>query len=391
MIRRFFLVGLFSSLLGAAALMEGCDRAPAQAGGAMPPPMVTTAPVVERDVPEYLDEIGKTSASEVVNIVPQVSGKIIKRLFDDGTDLKTGQKLFLIDPRPYQAALDQASAMVEQYQAQWNNSKTNFSRIADELPSKAVSQQDYDNGKNTVDVAEANVKMGQAAVETARLNLEYCTITSPLDGRAGQRLVDVGNVVTANSGTLLVIEKLSPIYVDFTIPETELARVRKCLAQGPLKVSVQAPTDPNTSVTGEVTFLDNSVQDGTGTIKLRATFENENRQLWPGQFVHVTLILATLHNALLVPAEAIQIGQQGQFVYLFNTDPATHTSTADQVFITLGQKQGDETVASKGLEPGQTVIRSGQLMVQPSGPVMLAMPMPGPGAEPGAAAGGGKP
>ncbi len=167
--------------------------------------------------------------------------------------------------------------MLEQNQAQFANAKTNFARIASELPSKAVSQQDYDNAKNTMDVADAEVKAAQAAIETAKLNLEYCSIHSPIDGRAGQRLVDVGNVVNANSTSLLSIQKLTPIYVDFTVAENELDRVRENLAKGPLKVLVQTPDNPSRDVAGEVTFLDNAVQDGTGTIRLRATVPNKDR------------------------------------------------------------------------------------------------------------------
>ena len=207
MLRQFSILLIAAAAIGL-AVASGCNRASAGGGFTMPPPVVTTAPVVSQDVPAYLDEIGRTTATEIVNIVPQVSGKIMGKYFEDGADLHAGEKLFAIDPRPYQAVLDQAEAMLEQSQAQLANAKTNFIRVASELPSKAVSQQDYDNAKSAQDVADANVKAAQAAIETASLNLEYCTINSPIDGRAGQRLVDVGNVVNANSTSLLSIQKL---------------------------------------------------------------------------------------------------------------------------------------------------------------------------------------
>lgn len=376
MVRHISLVAslALAALLGFCAL-TGCNRASGNAGFTMPPPTVTTAPVVVADVPVYLDEIGKTSSSEVVNIVPQVSGKIVARYFTDGADLQKGEKLYLIDQRPYQAALDQAHAMLQQSQAQLANAKTNFDRVASELPSKAVSQQDYDNAKNAVDVADANVKSAQASVETAQLNLEYCSIDSPIDGRASQRLVDAGNVVTGNLTSLLDIQKITPIYVDFTVAENELDRVRENLAKGPLKVIVQSPNDPGKSIDGELTFLDNAVQDGTGTIKLRATVPNQDRQLWPGQFVRVQLILTTLKNAMLVPAEALQVGQQGPFVFAVGPK-----DTAEQISVVPGQRQGDRIVIEKGLSGDEIIVRSGQMMLIAGAPVVVKTPATQPAA-----------
>jgi len=378
MLRQFSILLIAAAAMGL-AVESGCNCASAGGGFTMPPPVVTTAPVVSQDVPVYLDEIGRTTATEVVNIVPQVSGKIVGRDFEDGTDLHTGQELFAIDPRPYQAALDQAQAMLEQNQAQLANAKTNFTRVASELPSKAVSQQDYDNAKSAVDVADANVKAAQAAIETASLNVEYCTLKSPIDGRAGQRLVDVGNIVNANSTSLLSIQKLVPIYVDFTVAENELGRVRENLAKSPLRVLVESPDNPGRQIEGEVTFLDNSVQDGTGTIRLRAMVPNNNRQLWPGQFVHVRLILYTMKDARLIPANAVQVGQAGSYVFVVHAD-----KTAEQRNITTGQRQGEKVVVLDGLKEGETIVQSGQLMVIAGGPVTVLASAP-PQAAQGAA------
>jgi membrane fusion protein, multidrug efflux system len=352
------------------AAISGCDRAGAQGGAfTMPPPVVTTAPVVTEDVPSYLDEIGRTTAAEAVNIFPQVSGQIVHRSFQDGAEITAGQNLFSIETRPFQAILDQALAALQQAQAQLDNAKSNFDRVASELPSKAVSQQDYDNAKNAVEVGQANVKAAQAQIETAKWNLDNCSINSPIDGRAGQRLVDVGNVVTANTTNLLSIQKISPIYIDFTVPENELDRVRENLNKGPLKVIVHTPDNPDEDIDGEVTFLDNSVQDGTGTIKLRATVPNNDRVLWPGQFVSVRLILMILKNARLIPSEALQIGQQGPFVYIVGKD-----NIVAQQNVVPGQRQGDMLVIEKGLTGDETIVRSGQMMLNPGVAVMVQNP-----------------
>jgi multidrug efflux system membrane fusion protein len=353
----------------ALGVMQGCARSPAQAGAAAPPPPVTTQPVTVADVPDYLNEIGRTTASEIVTITPQVSGKIIQRSFADGADLKEGQALFQIDPRPFEASLHAAQATLEQTQAQLSNAQTDFNRIDSLLSSKAVAQQDYDNAFNAVAVDQANVKSAQASLETARLNLEYCTIKSPLDGRAGERLVDVGNVVNANSTALLVIQKIVPIYADFTIPENRLDEVRRDMKAQSLMVIASSPSAPNTPAEGTLQFLDNAVQDGTGTIKLRALIVNKDEQFWPGQFVNVQLILATMKDAKLVPNQSVQIGQQGPYVFVVNDK-----GLAEQRPVTLGQRQGSNVVIEQGLTGDETVIYTGQMMVQPGLPVTVLKP-----------------
>jgi multidrug efflux system membrane fusion protein len=380
-IRNLLLPTAAAAMCLSLAAITGCDRAGAQgaAGFTMPPPVVTTVPVVTEDVPSYLDEIGKTTAYEMVNIVPQVTGQIIKRSFQDGGDLKAGQNLFSIETRPFKAVLDQALAALEQSQAQLANAKSNFDRASSELPSKAVSQQDYDNAKNAVEVADANVKAAQATIEASRWNLDNCTINSPIDGRAGARLVDVGNVVNANTTNLLSIQRITPIYVDFTVPENELDRVRLNLDKGPLKVVVHTPDNPAKDIDGDVTFLDNAVQDGTGTVKLRATVPNRERVLWPGQFVNIRLILVMLKSAKLIPSEALQIGQQGPFVYIVGKD-----NIVAQQNVTPGQRQGDMLVIEKGLTGDETIVRSGQMMLNPG----VAVTVQNPTAQPPAAGAG---
>ena len=196
-------------------------------------------------------------------------------------------------------------------------------------------------------MAEAQVQQSQAAVETARLNLEYCTIRSPIDGRAGQRLVDIGNVVAANTGSLLVIERLDPIYADFTITENDLTAVQRNMQSGTLKVEVRLPDEPDKPRDGKLTFLDNAVQEGTGTVKLRATIPNGDHYFWPGRFVKVRLVLSTLHGAVLVPAAAPQISAKGPFVYVIKED-----STAELRPVKLGQRQDEFVVVEEGLSLG---------------------------------------
>ena len=219
-------------------LLAGCDRN-APAALERPPAPVSVAAAVSQDVPIYIDAVGKIVAREVVSIQPQVSGRVTKIHFADGADVKVGDVLFTIDPRPYQAQLNQAEANVAQSQAALNLAKTNFARVENISDPRAVSRQDFDAKKNAVEVAEAQLRQNRAAVETTRLNLEYCTIRSPIEGRAGQRLVDLGNVVTPGNSPLLVIQRLDPIYADFTIPESDLTEVQRNMARRSLRAEVR--------------------------------------------------------------------------------------------------------------------------------------------------------
>jgi multidrug efflux system membrane fusion protein len=351
-----------------AMVLAGCERKGPTAFE-RPPAPVTVAAAVTQDVPVYLDAIGKFTAREVVSIQPQVSGRITRIHFSDGAEMKIGQPLFTIDPRPYQAQVNAAEANLGQAKAALGLARINFDRVASVTDPRAVSRQDYDAKKNAVAVAEAQVKQNQSALETARLDLDYCTIRSPINGRAGQRLVDLGNVVTANTGSLLVIQRLDPIYADFTITEKDLTAVQRNMARGTLKVEARLPDDPDKPRGGTLTFLDNSVQDGTGTVKLRATINNSDRRFWPGRFVNVRLILDTRQAAVLVPADAPQMSAKGTFVYVVKED-----STAEPRPVTVGQRQGDLVVVNKGIQPGERVVVAGQLGITPGGKVSIAQP-----------------
>jgi multidrug efflux system membrane fusion protein len=359
----------------------GCNRGNPQAGGPQmpPPPLVTVVKAQALDVPVYLDEIGKSYAFESVTVTPQVGGRITERHFQDGANLTKGQLLFVIDPRPYQAQLDSVKASLAQAKAALDLAKIQFARDEELVGSRAISKQDYDTKKNAVEVNQAQVESAEAAIETAQLNLEYCYIHSPIEGRAGARLVDVGNVVQANTTGLLLIQRLDPIYADFTITERDLPEVQMEMSRSGLKALVRLPSDPeNRARNGKLTFLDNAVQNGTGTVFLRATMSNPDHHFWPGQFVNVRLVLATQKGAVVIPNQATQISQQGPFVYVVKPD-----GTADLRPITLGQRQGDNVVVIQGVAAGENVIVTGQLTVPPGGKVRVDTgAVPGSGGAP---------
>jgi multidrug efflux system membrane fusion protein len=350
------------------ALFTGCGKK-SEPTFERPPAPVTTAAATAQDVPLYIDAVGKIVAREVVSIQPQVSGRIVKIHFTDGADVKTGDLLFTIDPRPFQAQLNQSEANLAQAKAALSLANVNFARVEGVSDPRAVSRQDYDTKKNAVEAAEAQVKLNRAAVESARLNLEYCTIRSPINGRAGQRNVDAGNVVSANDTTLLVIQRLDPIYADFTVTENELSAVQRNMSQRALKVEVRLPDDSARPREGKLTFLDNSVQEGSGTVKLRATLPNGDRQFWPGRFAKVRLVLETRRGAVLVPAEAPQLSAKGTFVYVVDGD-----ASAELRPVRVGQRHGNLVVIEDGVKAGERVVVTGQLGVTPGGKVRIVQP-----------------
>lgn len=351
----------------ALAATVACSKGNVQAAPAMPLPLVSVVKATAQDVPRYLDEIGRNAAFEAVTVTPQVGGRIVERHFQDGENLAKGQLLFVIDPRPYKAQVDAAQAALAQAEAALDLAKIQFARDEEVIGEHAISKQDYDTKKNAVDVDQAQVDAAQATLETAKLNLDYCYIHSPINGRAGARLVDVGNVVQANTTPLLSIQRLDPIYANFTITESDLPVVQKQMSSGGLKAAVHLPTDPEGAVRlGRVEFLDNSVQNGSGTVNLRATMNNADRHFWPGQFVDVKLVLSTEKAAVLIPNQAAQISQQGPFVYVVKPD-----DTAELRPVKLGQRQGDNVVVTEGVAANERVVLAGQMLIRPGGKVRV--------------------
>lgn len=359
-----FLIFGFGCLL-AILLLAGCGKQEATSFE-RPPAPVTVEPAVAKDVPIYLDAVGKTVAREAVMIQPQISGRITQIHFTDGAHVKRGTPLFTIDPRPFQAQLDQAEGNLAQAQAALDLAKIEFDRVQNLVNTKAISKTDWETRKNAVDVAQAQVQQRKAEVENARINLDYCSIRSPIDGRTGQRMVDIGNIVNENQTQLLSIQRLDPIYADFTVTESQLTAVQENMRQGTLKAEVRLPDGPDVAKNGDLTFLDNSVQDGTGNVRLRATIPNSDDYFWPGRFVKVRLVLSTKKDAVVISAAAPQMSAKGPFVYVVKQD-----LTAEMRPVTLGQQQGDFVVIQDGVKPGERVVINGQLGVTPGGKVRV--------------------
>jgi multidrug efflux system membrane fusion protein len=329
-----------------------------------PPRPVTVAKAEVRNVPLYLDEIGSCVAIESVSVRPQVSGRLTAVHFDDGARVKRGDLLFTIDPLPFRAALDQAQATLAQDEAKLVFARQILARQKNLKDTKAIAAQEYDSALSTVAAAAAQVKADHAAVETARIDLDYTQIESPINGKTGQRLVDVGNIVTSNSTVLVVVKQQSPLHVEFAIAEDDLPRVRRYYDRHGLSAEVSVPAEPGEKRTGRIDFLDNAVQSDTGTVTLRALIANEDRFFWPGQFVNVRLVLDELKDAVLVPAESIQVGQEGEFVFVVKAD-----STVELRPVQPGQPHEGDVVITDGLKPGETVVVTGQLALAPGAKV----------------------
>jgi multidrug efflux system membrane fusion protein len=338
-----------------------------EAKAAQPPVRpVLVAKVIIKDVPLYLDEIGTCAAYETVQVQAQVSGQIIARNFQDGADVKKGDLLFTIDPRPYQAALDQAQGQLAQAQSQLILDQITLKRQQELRARNVISPQDLDTAQATVKSDEAKVKTAQGAVAAAQVNLDYCNIRSPINGRAGLRLVDVGNVVTGGNGggggaVLLTIQGLDPIYTDFTVSETDLPLVRRYLGGPNVKVETRAADGGMPPRLGDLYFIDTAVQPGAGTVKARGVTPNPDHALWPLEFVRVRFILDLFKDATLVPSQAVQISQSGPFVFVVKPD-----NTVDLRPVKPGQRQDAEmTAIESGVKGGETVVVTGQLALAP--------------------------
>ena len=312
-----------------------------------PPRPVVVAQVTTKDVPLYLDEIGTGAAYETVQVQAQVSGQIIGRHFQDGADVKKGDLLFTIDPRPFQAVFEQAKAQAA------------LDQIT--LKRQQVLRASNVNSPQDLDTARANAEKSEAAAAAAQVNVDFCYIKSPINGRVGLRNVDVGNLVGPSSSPLVTIQGLDPIYTDFTVSETDLPLVRRYLGGPNVKVETRAPDGSLPPRTGDLYFIDTAVQPGAGTVKARAVTPNPDHAFWPSEFVRVRFILDNLKDANLVPSQAVQISQSGPFVFVVKAD-----NTVELRHVKPGQRQdGDMQVIEDGLKAAETVVVTGQLALAP--------------------------
>jgi len=352
--------------------------ATAARGGNFPVPVVT-GHARQKNVPIYLDGLGTVQAFNTVTIHTRVDGELVKVAFTEGQDVKTGDLLAQIDPAPYQAALDQVTAKKAQDAAQLANARADLQRYADLLKTDGTTQQTYDTQKALVDQLEATVNADQAAVDAAKVNLAYTTIRSPIDGRTGIRQVDQGNIVHASdAGGLVVLTQLKPISIVFTLPETALSKLQD--NQGETNFTVLAVARDNTNVlaTGQLAVIDNQIDSTTGTLKLKATFANENLRLWPGQFVNVRLLLETREDSVVVPASVVQRGPDGAFAFVVSTTDQTN-HIAKMRPIKVAQIDNGEALIETGLEAGEVVVVDGQYKLQDGSKIRPAEPASGAG------------
>jgi multidrug efflux system membrane fusion protein len=345
----------------ATMLVNGCSGgAKKGAGGAGAPVLV--APAVETNVPVQINPppVGHVMPYSTVTIRPQVGGVISQVHFQQGQEVKKGDLLFTIDPRPMQAALDAARAALARDQAQSENARIQFGREQKLFEQKLISQDEFDTSKAGLDALVGTVAADQAAVTNAMLNLDYCQIRAPIDGVTGSLQFYQGNVVKAPDDTLLTINQIHPIYVAFAVPEQYLPEIKKEMRERTLKAQATFQNMDVPPPEGELTFIDNAVDTTTGTIQLKATFPNEDSTLWPGQFVQVVLTLSDLTNAIVVPTQAVQTGQNGRFVYVVKPD-----QTAEDRPVIVDLTYQGETVVQSGLRTGETVVTDGQLRLAP--------------------------
>ena len=360
-VRPYFVLMLL--VLGVISFTAACSKAKQAPPKAVP---VVAETADRKNVPLQIKAIGNVEAYNTVTVKSQVNGEISEVFFREGQDVKKGRMLFRIDPRPFESALRQAASALARDRAQAQNAQEEAKRYAALSGKGYVSIQEYDRARTNANALDAVVQADEAAVENARLQLEYTAIMSPIDGRTGAIAVQKGNVVKANDVPLVTINQITPIYVTFSVPEQELAHVKKYQATGELHVEVSIPQGALKPINGALTFIDNKVNTTTGTILLKATFPNQDHVLWPGQFVDVVLTLTTERDRVIVPSQALQTGQQGQYVYVIKDD-----MTAELRIVTPGRLYGNWTVIDKGLAAGERVVTDGQLRLVPGAKVEI--------------------
>ncbi|PYX70375.1 MAG: efflux RND transporter periplasmic adaptor subunit, partial [Acidobacteria bacterium] len=336
------------------------------------PPAPTAVPVLaatveQKNVPQQVRAIGAVESYSTVSVKTQITGELTGVFFKEGQDVKKGQLLFTLDKRPFEADLKKAEGNLSKDRAQAVNARVQARRFDALFKAGVVSKEEYDQMQSNAEALEAAVASDEAAVENARVQVLYCSIYSPINGRTGNLIVHQGNMIKANDNPPLVnINQVEPIYVAFTVPEQNLAEIKRYASTGKLRVEAYIPNDTRGPAVGTLSFIDNAVDQTTGTIKLKGEFANADRRLWPGQFVNAVLRLRNQPNAIVVPSQAVQNGQQGQFVFVIKND-----MTVEARPIVIGQSADGQAIVEKGLAPGERVVTDGQLRLVPGSRVQI--------------------
>jgi multidrug efflux system membrane fusion protein len=365
---RFYLqAGL---VIGAAAITAGCSGTAAvqsqQNSPAAAVPITATS-AVRKTMPLEADVIGNVEAYATVAVRAQITGELTAVHFKQGEDVSAGQELFTLDRRPYEAALQQATANLEKDSAQAANARAIMERYEQLMERGVVSREQRDTARASVAALDATLAAHRATIENAKVQLQYASIRSPISGRTGVLMVNAGNLVRANDQTPLVtINQVSPIYVSFAFPERLLADLRRYMSRGSLRVEARPASAEGAPAVGQISFVDNAVDQTTGTIKVKGTFANEDRSLWPGQSVNVVVRLATESAAIVVPTVAVQTGPEGNYVFLVKAD-----QTVEMRPVTVARQAGAETVIRDGLSAGDTVVTDGHLRLVPGSRVSV--------------------
>jgi len=361
---RFTFIGILGLLL-LAVFSSACSKEKSGKPTSAPLP-VTVGTTIQKTVPVQLRAIGNVQAYSTVSVKSKVGGELVRVHFTEGQDVKKGELLFTIDPRPYEAALKQAEANLERNLALAKNAQEDVRRYEFLIQKGVVARQQYEKFRTDSDALEATVLADRAAVENAKIQLGYCSIHSPIDGRTGSLIIQQGNIIKAEDINLVVINQVIPIYVAFSIPEQFLPEIKKYMASGKLQVEAIVPMNEERPERGVITFIDNTVDINTGTIRLKGTFANHQEKLWPGQFVNLVLTLTTEPNAIVVPSQAIQTGQEGQYVFVVKQD-----LTVESRPVVAGRTVNGETVVQKGLRADEKVVTDGQLRLYPGAKVEI--------------------
>jgi multidrug efflux system membrane fusion protein len=358
------IVGILGLLL-LAVFSSGCSNEKSKNIGSAPIPVIVST-AIQKTVPVQLRAIGNVEAYSTVTVKSKVGGELLRVHFTEGQDVKKGDLLFTIDPRSYEAALKQAEANLQRDLAKAKSASEDARRYESLIQRQVVSPQQYEKVRSDADALEATVLADRAAVENAKIQLDYCSIRSPIDGRTGSLIVKQGNIIKAEDVNLVVINQIIPINVAFSIPEQFLSEIKKYTVSGKLRVEALVPMNEEKPEKGVITFIDNAVDSQTGTIRLKGTFANRDRKLWPGQFVNVVLTLTIEPNAIMVLTQAIQTGQEGQYVFVVKPD-----LTVESRPVVAGQTIDTDTVIQKGLQAGEKVVTDGQLRLYPGARVEI--------------------